>query len=121
MNLDRRLWQSSYSVSERKNHFSSINQRLKAVMQAEHQCVVHQPSRVNYCWEDMLSKWLNHAEKYPSQKNHIPLEKTRLSNWVHEQCKAYHLGELPEDQEEILANNGLGFHPRNTKAYVVIS
>ena len=116
MNLDRRLWQSGYSVSERKNRFASINRRLKAVMQAEHQCVVRQPSRVNYSWEDMLSKWLNHAKKYPSRKNRIPLEKTRLSNWVHEQRKAYRLGELPEDQKEILGSNGFDFHPRKTKA-----
>jgi hypothetical protein len=78
-----------YSVLERKNRFASINCCLKSIISAEDQCIVHQPSCVNYSWKDMFNKWLNHAEKYPSHKNHFLLEKTQLSNCVHEQRKAF--------------------------------
>jgi len=115
-NLDMRLWHSGYSVSERKNRFASINHRLKSIITAEYQCIVRQPSRVNYSWEDMFNKWLNHAEKYPSRKNRVPLEKTRLSNWVHEQRKAFRVGSLSEYQRELLALNDFDFHPRKTFA-----
>jgi hypothetical protein len=67
----------------------------------------------------MFSKWLNHAEKYPSQKNQIPFEKIRLSSWAHVQQKTYRNGELTElteHQEETLATNGFDFHPRKTHA-----
>jgi hypothetical protein len=97
----------------------AINCQLKAIIQAEHQCIVRQPKRAHYCWEEMFSKWLNHAEKYLSRKNRIPIEKTQLSSWVHEQHKAYRNGELTEVQKETSATNGFDFHPRKTQAMML--